>query len=190
MSSELQIKTARFCISPCCGLKRLQLNSSRRLFFTLNPEMQTLHCKATKKDDDTAKIYMSTVKDVQFVKRTEFFLNHELLVHISEGCAFSIIFGDDLDTLDLVANSRDVANIVVSGLRYLISPSKQCLDLIDGQNARRLVWLKSVFETGDVDNACCLCVDRRTFLSLSLLVLFLALAGDGVIIFGRNVFLT
>lgn len=37
---------------------------------------------------------------------------------ISEDCAFSIIYGEIYESLDLVANSSEVANIWVTGLRY------------------------------------------------------------------------
>ena len=39
----------------------------------------------------------------------------------SEDCCFSIVFGPDYETIDLVAKTSDEANIWVTGLRLLIA---------------------------------------------------------------------
>uniref|UniRef100_H3BBC6 Phosphoinositide phospholipase C n=1 Tax=Latimeria chalumnae TaxID=7897 RepID=H3BBC6_LATCH len=156
MPSEKKISSASDCISfmqAGCELKKVRPGSriySR--FFTLDPDLQALHWEPSKKDLDKAKLDVSAIKEVRVGKNTETFRNNGLAEHICEDSAFSVIHGENYDSLDLVANSADVANIWVTGLQYLISHSKQTLDLIEGnQNTQRFLWLSSVFEAADVD---------------------------------------
>lgn len=51
-------------------------------------------------------------------RNTETFRTSGVYDQISEDCAFSIIYGEMYESLDLVANSAEVANIWVTGLRY------------------------------------------------------------------------
>ncbi|XP_077175454.1 inactive phospholipase C-like protein 1 isoform X2 [Paroedura picta] len=156
MPSEKKISSASDCISfmqAGCELKKVR--PSARIynrFFTLDPDLQALRWEPSKKDFEKAKLDISAVKEIRLGKNTETFRNNGLADQISEDCAFSIIHGANYDSLDLVANSADVANIWVSGLRYLVSRSKQPLDLIEGsQNTPRFAWLRSVFEEADID---------------------------------------
>lgn len=50
-------------------------------------------------------------------RNTETFRTSGVYEQLSEDCAFSIIYGETFDSLDLVANSAEVANIWVTGLR-------------------------------------------------------------------------
>ncbi|XP_066474055.1 inactive phospholipase C-like protein 1 isoform X2 [Tiliqua scincoides] len=156
MPSEKKISSASDCISfmqAGCELKKVRPNSRiYNRFFTLDPDLQALRWEPSKKDLDKAKLDISALKEIRLGKNTETFRNNGLADQISEDCAFSIIHGENYDSLDLVANSADVTNIWVSGLRYLISRSKQPLDLIESnQNTPRLAWLRSVFEAADID---------------------------------------
>ncbi|OCT61324.1 inactive phospholipase C-like protein 1 [Xenopus laevis] len=154
MPSEKKISSANDCISFMqggCELKKVRPNSriySR--FFTLDPDLQALRWEPSKKDPEKAKLDISAIKEIRLGKNTETFRNNGLADQICEDCALSIIHGEDYESLDLVANSADVANIWVSGLRYLVSHSKQPLDLVE-QNSPRIEWLKSLFEAADVD---------------------------------------
>ncbi|KAG8432666.1 hypothetical protein GDO86_017055 [Hymenochirus boettgeri] len=156
MPSEKKISSASDCISFMqggCELKKVRPNSriySR--FFTLDPDLQALRWEPSKKDPEKAKLDIFAIKEIRLGKNTETFRNNGLADQICEDCAFSIILGENYESLDLVANSPDVANIWVSGLRYLVSHSKQPFDLVDGgQNTPRIAWLNSVFEAADVD---------------------------------------
>lgn len=51
-------------------------------------------------------------------RNTQAFRTSGVYEQISEDCAFSIIYGEMYESLDLVANSAEVANIWVTGLRY------------------------------------------------------------------------
>lgn len=50
-------------------------------------------------------------------RNTEVFHTSVLYEQISEDCAFSIIYGETYESLDLVATSAEVANVWVTGLR-------------------------------------------------------------------------
>ncbi|XP_029461902.1 inactive phospholipase C-like protein 1 [Rhinatrema bivittatum] len=156
MPSEKKISSASDCISFMqggCELKKVRPNSriySR--FFTLDPDMQALRWEPSKKDPEKAKLDISAIKEIRLGKNTETFRNNGLADQICEDCAFSVIHGENYESLDMVANSADVVNIWVSGLRYLVSHSKQPLDLAEGgQNSPRFSWLKTVFEAADID---------------------------------------
>ncbi|XP_043916576.1 inactive phospholipase C-like protein 1 [Protopterus annectens] len=156
MPSEKKISSASDCISFMqggCELKKVRPNSRiYNRFFTLDTDLQALRWEPSKKDLDKAKLDIIDIKEVTVGKNTETFRNNTLVDQISEEAAFSIIHGENYESLDLVAHSADVANIWVSGLRYLLSHSKRPLDLIEGnQPTLRFTWLSSVFDVADVD---------------------------------------
>uniref|UniRef100_F7E2P1 Phosphoinositide phospholipase C n=1 Tax=Monodelphis domestica TaxID=13616 RepID=F7E2P1_MONDO len=156
MPSEKKISSASDCISfmqAGCELKKVRPNSRiYNRFFTLDTDLQALRWEPSKKDLEKAKLDISAIKEIRLGKNTETFRNNGLADQISEDCALSILHGENYESLDLVANSADVANIWVSGLRYLVSRSKQPFDLMEGsQNTPRFMWLKTVFEAADVD---------------------------------------
>ncbi|XP_072198258.1 inactive phospholipase C-like protein 1 [Excalfactoria chinensis] len=156
MPSEKKISSASDCISfmqAGCELKKVRPNSRiYNRFFTLDPDLQALRWEPSKKDLEKAKLDISAIKEIRLGKNTETFRNNGLADQISEDCALSVIHGENYESLDLVANSADVANIWVSGLRYLVSRSKQPLDLMESShNTPRFAWLKTVFEAADVD---------------------------------------
>ncbi|XP_053327732.1 inactive phospholipase C-like protein 1 isoform X2 [Spea bombifrons] len=155
MPSEKKISSASDCISFMqggCELKKVRPNGRLyNRFFTLDTDLQALRWEPSKKDPEKAKLDISAIKEIRLGKNTDTFRNNGLADQICEDSAFSIIHDENYESLDLVANSADVANIWVSGLRYLASHSKQPLDLEGGQNNPRFAWLKSVFEVADVD---------------------------------------
>lgn len=61
------------------------------------------------------------IKEVRVGKNTEVLRNKDIAGHYPDECAFSVIYGDSFETLDLVANSPDEVNIWVTGLTCLIS---------------------------------------------------------------------
>ena len=156
MPSEKKISSASDCITfmqAGCELKKVRPNSRiYNRFFTLDTDLQALRWEPSKKDLEKAKLDISAIKEIRLGKNTETFRNNGLADQICEDCAFSILHGENYESLDLVANSADVANIWVSGLRYLVSRSKQPLDFMEGnQNTPRFMWLKTVFEAADID---------------------------------------
>ena len=61
------------------------------------------------------------IKEVRVGKNTDVLRNHDVAGSYADECAFSIIYGDSFETMDLIANSPDEAIIWVTGLTCLIS---------------------------------------------------------------------
>lgn len=55
---------------------------------------------------------------------TDVFRHMEPSKDVPPECAFSIVYGDNYETLDLIANSPDEANIWVTGLTFLTTMDK------------------------------------------------------------------
>ncbi|WAR03454.1 PLCL2-like protein, partial [Mya arenaria] len=57
-----------------------------------------------------------SIKEVRSGKTTDALKNKEIAGIYPDECAFSIVFGDNFDSMDLIANTPDEANIWVTGL--------------------------------------------------------------------------
>ncbi|KAJ3591753.1 hypothetical protein NHX12_006885 [Muraenolepis orangiensis] len=126
MPSEKKVSSSSDCLAFMqggCELKKVRPNSRVYCrFYTLDPDLSCLRWEPSKKDGDRARLDVSSVREVRIGKTTETFLhNGPLSDQLAEEAAFSIIHGDDYQSLDLVALSADVANIWVTGLRFLLS---------------------------------------------------------------------
>ncbi|KAM8748996.1 inactive phospholipase C-like protein 1 [Acanthopagrus schlegelii] len=126
MPSEKKVSSAADCLAFMqggCELKKIRPNSRVYCrFYTLDQDLSCLRWEPSKKDLDKARLDVSTIREVRTGRSTETFLhNGPLSEHLAEEAAFSIIHGDDYQSLDLVALSADVANIWVTGLRYLLA---------------------------------------------------------------------
>ncbi|KAF7216245.1 inactive phospholipase C-like protein 1 [Nothobranchius furzeri] len=126
MPSEKKVSSAADCLAFMqggCELKKIRPNSRVYCrFYTLDTDLSCLHWEPSKKDADRARLDVFSIREVRTGKSTETFLhNGPLSDHLAEEAAFSIIHGDDYQSLDLVALSADVANIWVTGLRYLLA---------------------------------------------------------------------
>ncbi|XP_076011684.1 inactive phospholipase C-like protein 1 [Genypterus blacodes] len=124
--SEKKVSSAADCLAFMqggCELKKVRPNSRVYCrFFTLDPDLTSLRWEPSKKDVERARLEVATIREVRTGKSTETFLhNGPLSDHLAEEAAFSILHGDDYQSLDLVALSADVANIWVTGLRYLLA---------------------------------------------------------------------
>lgn len=146
-----QVSSAADCLAFMqggCELKKIRPNSRVYCrFYTLDPDLSCLRWEPSKKDSERARLDVSRVREVRTGKSTETFLhNGPLTEHLAEEAAFSVIHGEDYQvrfiprwipfqpvapppcnpllctqSLDLVALSADVANIWVTGLRYLLA---------------------------------------------------------------------
>uniref|UniRef100_A0A8C3AEG5 Phosphoinositide phospholipase C n=1 Tax=Cyclopterus lumpus TaxID=8103 RepID=A0A8C3AEG5_CYCLU len=143
MPTEKKISSASDCINAMVDgseLKKVRSNSRiYHRYFLLDADMQSLRWEPTKKESEKAKIDVKSIKEVRTGKNTDTFRTNGTYDQISEDCAFSIIFGENYESLDLVANTADVANIWVTGLRYLISYGKHTLNMIENVNNSRKV---------------------------------------------------
>ncbi|TNN33903.1 Inactive phospholipase C-like protein 2 [Liparis tanakae] len=158
MPTEKKISTASDCINAMVDgseLKKVRSNSRiYHRYFLLDADMQSLRWEPTKKESEKAKIDVKSIKEVRTGKNTDTFRTNGTYDQISEDCAFSIIFGENYESLDLVAHTADVANIWVTGLRYLISYGKHTLNMIEStQNNMRSSWLGELFDEADVNDS-------------------------------------
>ncbi|XP_026529357.1 inactive phospholipase C-like protein 2 [Notechis scutatus] len=157
MPTEKKISSASDCINAMVeGSELRKVRSNSRIYnryFLLDADMQSLRWEPSKKDSEKAKIDIKSVKEVRIGKNTDIFRSNGISDQISEDCAFSIIYGDNYESLDLVANSADVANIWVTGLRYLISYGKHTLDMLESrQDKMRTSWVSQMFNETDIDH--------------------------------------
>lgn len=157
MPTEKKISSASDCINAMVEgseLKKIRSNSRvYHRYFLLDADMQSLRWEPSKKDSEKAKIDIKSIKEVRTGKNTDIFRSNGIYDQISEDCAFSIIYGENYESLDLVANSADIANVWVTGLRYLISYGKHTLDMIESsQDNMRTSWLSQMFSESDVEN--------------------------------------
>ncbi|KAI4881856.1 hypothetical protein NFI96_000507 [Prochilodus magdalenae] len=155
MPTEKKISSASDCINAMVDgseLKKVRSNSRvYHRYFLLDADMQSLRWEPSKKESDKAKIDVKSIKEVRTGKNTDTFRTNGIYDQISEDCAFSIIYEETYESLDLVANTADVANIWVTGLRYLISYGKLTLNMIESsQNNMRSSWLGVLFDQADV----------------------------------------
>ncbi len=161
MPTEKKISSASDCINSMVdGSELRKVRSNSRVYhryFLLDADMQSLRWEPSKKESDKAKIDVKSIKEVRTGKNTDTFRTNGSSDHISEDCAFSIIYGENYESLDLVANSADVANIWVTGLRYLISYGKHTLNMIQSsQDNMRASWLGDLFDEADVIGGKCI----------------------------------
>uniref|UniRef100_H0VC98 Phosphoinositide phospholipase C n=1 Tax=Cavia porcellus TaxID=10141 RepID=H0VC98_CAVPO len=157
MPTEKKISSASDCINSMVeGSELKKVRSNSRIYhryFLLDADMQSLRWEPSKKDSEKAKIDIKSIKEVRTGKNTDIFRSNGISDQISEDCAFSVIYGENYESLDLVANSADIANIWVTGLRYLISYGKHTLDMLESsQDNMRTSWVSQMFSEIDVDS--------------------------------------
>ncbi|KAG7457487.1 hypothetical protein MATL_G00227680 [Megalops atlanticus] len=157
MPAEKKISSASDCINAMMEgseLKKVRSNSRvYHRYFLLDADMQALRWEPSKKESEKAKIDVRSIREVRTGKNTEIFRANGIYDQISEDCAFSIIYGENYESLDLVANSADVANVWVTGLRYMVSYGKHTLDMMESrQHSLRSAWLADLFATAAAGN--------------------------------------
>uniref|UniRef100_A0A8C8RCY5 Phosphoinositide phospholipase C n=1 Tax=Pelusios castaneus TaxID=367368 RepID=A0A8C8RCY5_9SAUR len=156
MPSDRKINSPAACISfmlEGCQMKKVRSNS--RMYnrcFVLDPDLHYLRWEPSKKDSEKAKIEIKSVKEVRVGKKTPLLRSNGLSDQFPDECAFSIIYGDNYESLDLVASSADVVNAWVMGLRYLVSYGKHSPEAPEaGHPSLRTSWISSVFDIADLE---------------------------------------
>ncbi|KAL0961839.1 hypothetical protein UPYG_G00332340 [Umbra pygmaea] len=150
--TERKISSAADCISAMVeGTELRKVRSSSRVYqryYLLESGLQALRWEPSKKESDKARIAIPSIKEVRTGRNTETFRTNGVYDQISEDCAFSIIYGEAYESLDLVANSAEVANVWVTGLRYMILYGKHAMDMIaSSHDSLRLAWLTEMFSS-------------------------------------------
>jgi len=67
---------------------------------------------------------IDSIKEIRAGKNTDVLRNKDISAHHLDDCAFSILYGDNFESLDLVASTTEESNIWVTGLNALIGASK------------------------------------------------------------------
>ncbi|XP_053554996.1 inactive phospholipase C-like protein 2 isoform X2 [Bombina bombina] len=157
MPNNRKINSTAACISfmmEGCEMKKVRSNSRMyNRFFLLDPDMHFLRWEPSKKDSEKAKLEIKAIREVRVGKKTPVLRSNGLADTFPEECAFSIIYGENYESLDLVASSADIVNTWVMGLRYLVSYGKHTPNVQGtSQTSLRTLWISSVFEIADIDN--------------------------------------
>ncbi|XP_078460736.1 inactive phospholipase C-like protein 2 isoform X2 [Lampetra planeri] len=164
MPTDRRVSSASDCINLMlegCELRKIRPNSRvYQRYFLLESDLQWLRWEPSKKDSERARLEIVAIREVRVGKNTETFRNHGFAEHISADCAFSIIYGEGYESLDLVASAPDIANAWVTGLRYLLSFGSHSLDMLESShNSLRHCWLLPLFTRADGGGKGCLPVE-------------------------------
>uniref|UniRef100_A0A3P9K4N4 Phosphoinositide phospholipase C n=1 Tax=Oryzias latipes TaxID=8090 RepID=A0A3P9K4N4_ORYLA len=154
--TEKKISSAADCIHAMVEgseLKKVRPNSRvYQRYYLMDAGLQALFWEPSKKESDKARITLSSIREVRTGRNTETFRTSGVYEQISEDCAFSIIYGEMYESLDLVANSAEVANIWVTGLRYLMQYGKHAFDMLaSSRDSLRLRWLERLFSSANLE---------------------------------------
>ncbi|XP_023269683.1 inactive phospholipase C-like protein 2 [Seriola lalandi dorsalis] len=156
MPSDRKINSTAACMAfmmEGCEMKKVRSNSRMyNRYFLLDPDMHWLRWEPSKKDSEKAKLEIKSIKEVRLGKKTPVLRSNGLSDQFPDECAFSIIYGDNYESLDLVASTADVVSTWVMGLRYLVSYGRHPVDMVEpSQPSVRTSWIGSVFELADME---------------------------------------
>uniref|UniRef100_A0A914S2M9 Phosphoinositide phospholipase C n=1 Tax=Parascaris equorum TaxID=6256 RepID=A0A914S2M9_PAREQ len=101
-------------------------------------------------------VAIDSIREIRVGRNTELFRATEnCITDVQDECAFSIIHGDDYESLDLIAQTPDDANIWVTGLMALSSGHKADCQPSGSQSLATLRerWLESVFDEADISGS-------------------------------------
>ncbi|KAM3863801.1 inactive phospholipase C-like protein 2 [Diretmus argenteus] len=156
MPSDRKINSTAACMAfmmEGCEMKKVRSNSRMyNRYFLLDPDMRWLRWEPSKKDSEKAKLEIKSIKEVRLGKKTPVLRSNGLSDQFPDECAFSIIYGDNYESLDLVASTADVVSTWVMGLRYLVSYGRHTVNMVEpSQPSLRTSWIGSVFELADME---------------------------------------
>ncbi|KAK7793999.1 hypothetical protein R5R35_003961 [Gryllus longicercus] len=117
-------------------------------FFSLSEDLNAIRWTPTSKKSSKAMVPIDSIKEIRTGKNTEVLRS---LGH-NEDCSFSILYGEDFESLDLVAATSEEANIWVTGLNALVGAQKSP-DGLEEMQALRERWLQEMFEQAAADNS-------------------------------------
>ncbi len=121
MPSDRKMNSTAACMAfmmEGCEMKKVRSNSRMyNRYFLLDPDMRWLRWEPSKKDSEKAKLEIKSIKEVRLGKKTPVLRSNGLSDQFPDECAFSIIYGDNYESLDLVASTADVVSTWVMGLR-------------------------------------------------------------------------
>jgi len=96
-------------------------------YIQLSKDNSTIQWFSRKKKMDTTRVLVSEVKEILKGQETQVFRKFQQAA--LEKASFSVVFGHDYKSLDLVAKSTDECDLWVSGLQQLVEIYKKGTDL-------------------------------------------------------------
>ncbi|XP_067055342.1 inactive phospholipase C-like protein 1 [Acropora muricata] len=130
-------------------LMKIRSNSRQyQRFFFLDEDLTSLRWRPSSKKPEKARISVDMINEIRCGKNTDVFREMER-DDFQDDCAFSIIYNDRFETLNLVAYSPDEANIWVTGLRCLLDSDKASSP-VENRQQMRDTWLKEQFILADI----------------------------------------
>ncbi|CAI5445027.1 unnamed protein product [Caenorhabditis angaria] len=126
-------------------------NRQFRRFFSLDADLANIRWTPTNKKPHKARIAIEDIREIRIGKNTDVLRSSDdALSDLQDECLFSIIYGEEYDTLDLIAATGDDANIWITGLMALTSNKYDCNKPSSSQWATlRERWIESIFDEFD-----------------------------------------
>ncbi|XP_074659956.1 inactive phospholipase C-like protein 2 [Tubulanus polymorphus] len=155
LPAERKIANAPDCLNYMQnGSELIKVRSNSRQYhrlFTLDNDLVEIRWQPSSKKPHKARIQLEQIKEIRSGKNTDVLRNPDIAGIYPDECAFSIIYGDGFDSLDLIANTPDEANIWVTGLTCLLSGkhNRDSTDHLEDRQQMRDRWLQEVFSQAD-----------------------------------------
>ncbi|XP_069947731.1 inactive phospholipase C-like protein 1 isoform X1 [Cherax quadricarinatus] len=136
------------------SMVKLRANSRQyHRYFRLLDDLSAIRWTPTTKKTSKAQLMIEQIKEIRTGKNCESLRHKDFPTSYNEERIFSILYGDSYDSLDLIANSPEEANIWVTGLNALIGASKDAPDAVEDRQTMRETWLKEMFEKASKDSS-------------------------------------
>uniref|UniRef100_A0A158R526 Phosphoinositide phospholipase C n=1 Tax=Syphacia muris TaxID=451379 RepID=A0A158R526_9BILA len=142
------------------GTEFIKLRANVKQFrrkFTLDADLAHIRWTPTNKKPHKARIAIDSIKEIRVGRNTELLRSRENCISdMPDECAFSVIYGDDYDCLDLIARTPEEVNIWVAGLIALTSGQKIPDEVESPSGSLPLAklrerWIESQFDEVDVE---------------------------------------
>ncbi|XP_077499118.1 inactive phospholipase C-like protein 1 isoform X3 [Amblyomma americanum] len=154
LPAERKICSAHDCLQfMITGSSLLKIRASSRQYrryFTLEEDLSAIKWVPSSKKSNKARLSIRSIREIRIGKSTDVLRDKEVAGCYSEDCVFSVIYGDDFESLDLVASTPDEANFWVTGLNMLIAANRSP-DNLDERQRMREKWLQEMFEKADTE---------------------------------------
>lgn len=154
LPAERKICSAHDCLQfMITGSSLLKIRASSRQYrryFTLEEDLSAIKWVPSSKKSNKARLSIRSIREIRIGKSTDVLRDKEVAGCYSEDCVFSVVYGEDFESLDLVASTPDEANFWVTGLNMLIAANRSP-DNMDERQRMREKWLQEMFEKADTE---------------------------------------
>lgn len=154
LPAERKICSAHDCLQfMITGSSLLKVRASSRQYrryFTLEEDLSAIKWVPSSKKSNKARLSIRSIREIRIGKSTDVLRDKEVAGSYSEDCVFSVVYGENFESLDLVASTPDEANFWVTGLNMLIAANRSP-DNMDERQRMREKWLQEMFEKADTE---------------------------------------